>query len=138
MGVSTHQCPPLIPETGVRADRLRLAPTGGLLGRLPDIAIEGALAPEAASRGRDEEIAVGAVDVDLGFEHPGQGRWYPGRQPSIWLHKRKGRHLPALSSMRPTRIELATSGLKDRRSLVPVKGPLTTELRAPCSVTLSA
>ena len=40
--------------------------------------------------------------------------------------------------MRPTRIELATSGLKDRRSLVPVKGPLTTELRAPCSVTLSA
>lgn len=52
--------------------------------------------------------------------------------------KGKGRHLPALSSMRPTRIELATFGLKDRRSLVPVKGPLTTELRAPCSVTLSA
>ena len=34
--------------------------------------------------------------------------------------------------MRPTRIELATFGLKDRRSLDPVKGPLTTELRAPC------
>ena len=33
--------------------------------------------------------------------------------------------------MRPTRIELATFGLKDRRSLDPVKGPLTTELRAP-------
>ena len=45
--------------------------------------------------------------------------------------KGKGRHLPALLPMRPTRIELATFGLKDRRSLVPVKGPLTTELRAP-------
>lgn len=42
------------------------------------------------------------------------------------------------SPMRPTRIELATFGLKDRRSLVPVKGPLTTELRAPCCITLSA
>lgn len=52
--------------------------------------------------------------------------------------KGKGRHLPALLPMRPTRIELATFGLKDRRSLVPVKGPLTTELRAPCSFTLSA
>ncbi len=52
--------------------------------------------------------------------------------------KGKGRHLPALLPMRPTRIELATFGLKDRRSLVPVKGPLTTELRAPCSITLSA
>ena len=45
--------------------------------------------------------------------------------------KGKGRHLPALLPMRPTRIELATFGLKDRRSLDPVKGPLTTELRAP-------
>jgi transcriptional regulator with XRE-family HTH domain len=52
--------------------------------------------------------------------------------------KGKGRHLPALLPMRPTRIELATFGLKDRRSLVPVKGPLTTELRAPCCITLSA
>jgi hypothetical protein len=33
--------------------------------------------------------------------------------------------------MRPTRIELATSGLKGRRSLEPVKVPFTTELRAP-------
>ena len=40
--------------------------------------------------------------------------------------------------MRPTRIELATFGLKDRRSLVPVKGPLTTELRAPEAGTVSA
>jgi hypothetical protein len=48
--------------------------------------------------------------------------------------KGKGRHLPALLPMRPTRIELATFGLKDRRSLVPVKGPLTTELRAPVGV----
>jgi hypothetical protein len=38
--------------------------------------------------------------------------------------------------MRPTRIELATFGLKDRRSLVPVKGPLTTELRAHCPLNL--
>jgi predicted ATPase len=52
--------------------------------------------------------------------------------------KGKGRRWPALSSMRPTRIELATFGLKDRRSLDPVKGPLTTELRAPCCITLSA
>lgn len=37
--------------------------------------------------------------------------------------------------MRPERIELSTSGLKDRRSLGLVKTPLTTELRAlthPC------
>lgn len=33
--------------------------------------------------------------------------------------------------MRPARIELATFGLKDRRSLGPRKDPLTTELRAP-------
>jgi hypothetical protein len=33
--------------------------------------------------------------------------------------------------MRPTRIELATFGLKDRRSLPLVKAALTTELRAP-------
>jgi hypothetical protein len=32
--------------------------------------------------------------------------------------------------MRPERIELSTSGLKDRRSLGLVKSPLTTELRA--------
>lgn len=32
--------------------------------------------------------------------------------------------------MRPTRFELATFGLKDRRSLAPRKEPLTTELRA--------
>lgn len=32
--------------------------------------------------------------------------------------------------MRPTRFELATFGLKDRRSLGPRRDPLTTELRA--------
>lgn len=39
------------------------------------------------------------------------------------------------AEMRPERIELSTSGLKDRRSLGLVKTPLTTELRAlthPC------
>ena len=35
------------------------------------------------------------------------------------------------NGMRPTRIELATFGLKDRRSLPLVKAALTTELRAP-------
>lgn len=48
---------------------------GGFLGRLPDIAVEGALAPEAAAGGREEELAAGAVEVDLGFEHPGEGCW---------------------------------------------------------------
>ncbi len=33
-------------------------------------------------------------------------------------------------AMRPTRFELATFGLKDRRSLGPRRDPLTTELRA--------
>ena len=33
--------------------------------------------------------------------------------------------------MRPTGVEPATFGLKDRRSLGPRKDPLTTELRAP-------
>ena len=46
---------------------------GGFLGRLPDIAVEGALAPEAAAGGWEEELAVGAVEVDLGFEEPGEG-----------------------------------------------------------------
>ena len=32
--------------------------------------------------------------------------------------------------MRPTGVEPATFGLKDRRSLAPRKEPLTTELRA--------
>jgi hypothetical protein len=45
----------------------------GILGRLPNIAVEGALAPEAAAGGWEEELAVGAVEVDLGFEEPGEG-----------------------------------------------------------------
>jgi hypothetical protein len=40
--------------------------------------------------------------------------------------------------MRPTRIELATFGLKDRRSLPLVKAALTTELRARASRTLTS
>ena len=39
--------------------------------------------------------------------------------------------------MRPTRIELATFGLKDRRSLPLVKAALTTELRARARGTLT-
>jgi hypothetical protein len=56
----------------------------------------------------------------------------PTRSRRSGSTKGKGRQWPALLPMRPTRIELATFGLKDRRSLDPVKGPLTTELRAPC------
>jgi hypothetical protein len=41
------------------------------------------------------------------------------------------------NGMRPTRIELATFGLKDRRSLPLVKAALTTELRAHASRTLT-
>jgi len=44
----------------------------GFLSGLPDIAIEGALAPEAASGGWKEQLAVGAVEVDLDFEEPGE------------------------------------------------------------------
>lgn len=40
----------------------------------PDVAVEGALSPEAASWGWEEELAVGAVEVDLGLEEPGEGR----------------------------------------------------------------
>lgn len=46
---------------------------GGLLGGLPKVAVEGALAPEAAAGRWEEELAVGTVEVDLGFEHPGEG-----------------------------------------------------------------
>jgi hypothetical protein len=44
------------------------------LGWLPEVAVEGALAPETASVHREEVLAVGAVEVDLGFEHPGERR----------------------------------------------------------------
>jgi hypothetical protein len=46
---------------------------GSLLGWLPDVTVEGALAPEAAAGGWEEELAVGAVEVDLSFEEPGEG-----------------------------------------------------------------
>ena len=58
---------------------------GGLLGRLPDVAVEVALAPHAAGGGREEEIAVGVVEVDLGFEHPGQGRGDGDRAAGVLL-----------------------------------------------------
>ena len=45
------------------------------MGRFPEVAVEGALAPEASSGRREEELAIGAVEVDLGFEHPGEGCW---------------------------------------------------------------
>jgi DNA modification methylase len=63
-----------------------------------------------------------------------------GSKPILqtWLEQARFRHSAESCGMRPTRIELATFGLKDRRSLDPVKGPLTTELRAPCCITLSA
>lgn len=54
----------------VRAD----VQAGSFLGGLPEVAVEGALAPEAAAWGREQQLAVGAVEVDLGFEHPGEGR----------------------------------------------------------------
>src|SRR3954454_24591332 len=47
---------------------------GGFLGRLPEVAVEGPLAPEAAAGRWEEELAVGAIEVGLGFEHPGE-RW---------------------------------------------------------------
>lgn len=43
---------------------------------------------------------------------------------------RNARHGPEHQGMRPTGVEPATFGLKDRRSLGPRKDPLTTELRA--------
>jgi hypothetical protein len=45
--------------------------------------------------------------------------------------ERKTRHFEESRGMRPTGVEPATFGLKDRRSLAPRKEPLTTELRAP-------
>ena len=45
---------------------------GGFLGRSPEVEVEVALAPHAAGWGREEEIAVLAVEVDLGFGHPGK------------------------------------------------------------------
>jgi len=44
------------------------------LGWFPDVAIEVALSPHAASRGYEQQVAVGAVQANLGFEHPGEGR----------------------------------------------------------------
>jgi hypothetical protein len=42
------------------------------LGGLPEVAVEVALAPHATGGGREGKIAVGVVEVDLGFEHPGE------------------------------------------------------------------
>lgn len=51
-------------------------------------------------------------------------------RPKIWLCAGDVRHGPEHQGMRPTGVEPATFGLKDRRSLGPRKDPLTTELRA--------
>src|SRR5215203_474865 len=48
---------------------------GDFLSRLPEVAVEGALTPETTPRSWEEQLAVGAVEVDLGFEHPGERRW---------------------------------------------------------------
>jgi hypothetical protein len=56
--------------------------TSRLLGRLPDVTVEGALAPEATSGGWEEEVAVGAVEVDLGFEYPSERGGYGTTRPA--------------------------------------------------------
>jgi hypothetical protein len=35
--------------------------------------------------GREEQLAVGAVEVDLGFEHPGEGRWHRDEAGGVGL-----------------------------------------------------
>ena len=40
------------------------------MGWLPEVSVEGSLAPEAAAGRWEKELAVRAVEVDLGFEHP--------------------------------------------------------------------
>jgi hypothetical protein len=60
-------------------------------------------------------------------------------RPKIWLCAAKSTARPGTRGMRPTGVEPATFGLKDRRSLGPRKDPLTTELRAlPWKVTRAA
>jgi hypothetical protein len=46
----------------------------GFLGRVPDIAVEVPLAPHVTPRRREDQLAVRAIQIDLGFEHPGKGR----------------------------------------------------------------
>lgn len=46
---------------------------GGFLRRRPDISIKVPLAPDPPARGRENQVAVRPVHVDLHFEHPGQG-----------------------------------------------------------------
>ncbi len=43
------------------------------MGWAPEVAVEVALAPHAAGWGREEQLAV-VADLELGFEHPGEGR----------------------------------------------------------------
>jgi methionine-S-sulfoxide reductase len=54
----------------------------------------------------------------------------PSSAPASPARPRPPPEHPPIRVMRPTRIELATFGLKDRRSLPLVKAALTTELRA--------
>ena len=54
----------------------------------------------------------------------------PARNRTSGSAKGIARNSKELHPMRPTGVEPATFGLKDRRSLGPRKDPLTTELRA--------
>ena len=56
-----------------------------LLGLASRVAVKVALALEAATRRREEELAVGAVEVDLGFEHPRRGRGHRDDAARVWL-----------------------------------------------------
>lgn len=58
---------------------------GGFLGRLPEVAVEGALAPEATAWRREEQLAVGAIEADLGFKHPSESCRHRDDPPSVGL-----------------------------------------------------
>lgn len=48
--------------------------TGGSLGGTPEIAVEVPLPPHAAGGGREEQLALVGVELDLRFQHPSEGR----------------------------------------------------------------
>src|SRR5882757_102682 len=47
---------------------------GGFPGRHPNVSVEVPLAPHAASGRREQQLAVRAVQIDLGFQHPAERR----------------------------------------------------------------
>ena len=69
-----------------------------------------------------------AVQPTAGRAESGRHLCRPQRL-RLWQLAEQG-DLQGLPLMRPTGVEPATFGLKDRRSLGPRKDPLTTELRA--------